>query len=167
MAVSFKTAGSAPRCDGAMKSPNIGQAVQFLAANARVIDLRRYERLFEGGEAQPVRDAVAAYRNPDGGFGHALEPDGRAPVSQAAAVELALHIMDETGVWDTELVTGACSAGWPPPPRPKAASCSCKERRWQMAARAVAGPRPGACRAGGEGPAGRAAFASPGYPGPA
>ena len=109
MAVSFKTAGSAPRCDGVMKSPNIGQAVQFLAANARVVDLRRYERLFEGGEAQPVRDAVAAYRNPDGGFGHALEPDGRAPVSQAAAAELALRILHETDVWDEELVAGACA----------------------------------------------------------
>ena len=92
-----------------MKSPNIGQAVQFLAANARVIDLRRYERLFEGGETQPVRDAVAAYRNPDGGFGHALEPDGRAPVSQAAAAELALRILHETDVWDEELVAGACA----------------------------------------------------------
>jgi hypothetical protein len=109
MAVSFKTAGSAPRCDGVMKSPNIGQAVQFLAANARVVDLRRYERLFEGGEAQPVRDAVAAYRNPDGGFGHALEPDGRAPVSQAAATELALRILHESDVWDEELVAGACA----------------------------------------------------------
>ena len=92
-----------------MKSPNIGQAVQFLAANARVVDLRRYERLFEGGEAQPVRDAVAAYRNPDGGFGHALEPDGRAPVSQPAAAELALRILHETDVWDEELVAGACA----------------------------------------------------------
>jgi len=92
-----------------MKSPDIGQAVQFLAANARVVDLRRYERLFEGGEAQPVRDAVAAYRNPDGGFGHALEPDGRAPVSQPAAAELALRILHETDVWDEELVAGACA----------------------------------------------------------
>ena len=60
MAVSFKTAGAGLRCDGAMKSPDIGQAVQFLAANARVVDRRSYERLFEGGGAQPVRDAVAA-----------------------------------------------------------------------------------------------------------
>ena len=109
MAVSFKTAGAGLRCDGAMKSPDLGQAVQFLAANARVVDLRRYERLFEGGEAQPVRDAVAAYRNPDGGFGHALEPDGRAPVSQPAAAELALRILHETDVWDEELVAGACA----------------------------------------------------------
>jgi hypothetical protein len=110
MAVSFKTAGAGLRCDGTVKSPDIGQAVQFLAANARVVDRRSYERLFEGGGAQPVRDAVAAYRNPDGGFGQALEPDGRAPASQSAAVELALRILHETDVWDEDLVAGAC--GW-------------------------------------------------------
>ena len=109
MAVSFKTAARPLRCDGSMTSPDIGKAAQFLAANARVVDRRRYERLFEGGDAQPVRDAVAAYRNPDGGFGHALEPDVRAPASQTAAVELALRILDETGVWDAALVAGACA----------------------------------------------------------
>jgi hypothetical protein len=109
MAVSFKTAALPVRCDEAMTTPDIGKAVQFLAANARVVDRRRYERLFEGGGAQPVRDAVAAYRNPDGGFGQALEPDGRAPASQAAAVELALRILHETDVWDQALVAGACA----------------------------------------------------------
>jgi hypothetical protein len=93
-----------------MATPDIGKAVQFLAANARVIDRRRYERLFEGGAAQPVRDALAAYRNADGGFGHALEPDGRAPTSEPIAAEVALHIMDETDVWDTGIVGGIL--GW-------------------------------------------------------
>ena len=55
-----------------------------------------------------MRDAVAAYRNDDGGFGHALEPDCRAPGSQPAAVALALRIMNETGAWDEDLVRGAC-----------------------------------------------------------
>ena len=93
-----------------MATPDIDKAVQFLAANARVIDRRRYERLFQGGAAQPVRDALAAYRNADGGFGHALEPDGRAPTSEPIAAEVALHIMDETGVWDPEMVNGIL--GW-------------------------------------------------------
>ena len=87
-------------------TPDIDAAVQFLAANARVIDRRRYERLFEGGAAEPVRDALAAYRNPDGGFGHALEPDGRTPTSEPIAAEVALRIMDETDVWDTGIVDG-------------------------------------------------------------
>ncbi len=93
-----------------MATPDIGKAVEFLAANARVIDRRRYERLFEGGAAEPVRDALAAYRNPDGGFGHALEPDGRTPTSEPIAAEVALHLMDETDVWDTGIVDGIL--GW-------------------------------------------------------
>ena len=61
-----------------MNAPDFDAAATFVAANARVIDRRRFERLFGDGDAQPVRDAVAAYRNADGGFGHALEPDCRA-----------------------------------------------------------------------------------------
>jgi hypothetical protein len=91
-----------------MNAPDFDAAAVFVAANARVIDRRRFQRLFGGDDAQPVRDAVAAYRNDDGGFGHALEPDCRAPGSQSLAVEMALRIMDETDAWDEELVRGAC-----------------------------------------------------------
>jgi hypothetical protein len=90
-----------------MTSPDIDAAVNFLAEHARVLDRRRFERLFEGADAEPVRAAVAAYRNDDGGFGHALEPDGRAPGSQPAAVEVALHTLHEADAWDDELARGA------------------------------------------------------------
>jgi hypothetical protein len=91
-----------------MNAPDFQAAAAFVAANARVLDRRRFGRLFGGGPAGPVRDAVAAYRNEDGGFGHALEPDLRDPASQPAAAEMALRIMDETGSWDQDLVRGAC-----------------------------------------------------------
>jgi hypothetical protein len=91
-----------------MNAPDFDAAAAFIAGNARVIDRRRFQRLFGDGAAQPVRDAVAAYRNDDGGFGHALEPDCRAPGSQSLAVEMALRIMDETDAWDEMLVRGAC-----------------------------------------------------------
>ena len=88
--------------------PDMDAAAQFLAAGGRVLDRRRFERLFAGGSAGPVRDAVAAYRNADGGFGHGLEPDGRSPASQPAAIEQALRILDEADAWDEGLVAGAC-----------------------------------------------------------
>jgi len=91
-----------------MTTPDFDAAAAFVAANARVIDRRRFERLFTGGPSAPVRDAVAAYRNSDGGFGHGLEPDCRAPGSQPAAAEMALRILDEAGAWDQSLVRGAC-----------------------------------------------------------
>ena len=67
------------------KTPDFDAAAGFLTAGARVLDRRVFQRLFSGGAAEPVRDAVAAYRNADGGFGHALEPDLRTPASQPAA----------------------------------------------------------------------------------
>jgi len=91
-----------------MRTPDIDAAAHFLAASARTLDRRRFARLFAGGDARPVRDAVAAYRNHDGGFGHALEPDGRTPGSQPAAVELALRTLHEADAWDGELAAGAC-----------------------------------------------------------
>jgi hypothetical protein len=108
MADSFNTGGGRRCWDDAMSIPDIDAAEQFIAAHGRVLDRRRFERLFRGGEAQPVRDAVAAYRNPDRGFGHGLEPDGRTPASQPAAVELGLRILHEADAWSAGLATGAC-----------------------------------------------------------
>jgi hypothetical protein len=108
MAVSFNT--STPlggEMGGMKKTPDFDAAAAFMAGRARVIDRRLFQRLFSGGAAGPVRDAVAAYRNCDGGFGFALEPDCRAAASQPAAVEMGLRIMDLADEWDTELVTGA------------------------------------------------------------
>ena len=89
------------------KTPDFEAATDFLAARGRLLDRRVFERLFRGGAAEPVRDAVAAYRNADGGFGHALEPDCRAAASQPAAVEMALRVMDLAGAWDERLVRDA------------------------------------------------------------
>lgn len=91
-----------------MAAPTIASAAQFLAAEARVLERRLFERLFQDGERRSVRDAVAAYRNPDGGFGQGLEPDGRTPSSQPAAVEMALRILDLADAFDDDLVVGAC-----------------------------------------------------------
>jgi hypothetical protein len=91
-----------------MAKPDIDAAAQYLAADARVLERRRFERLFSDGGPLPVRDAVTAYRNPDGGFGHALEPDGRGPGSQPLAIEFALRVLHEADAWDTGLAEGAC-----------------------------------------------------------
>ena len=108
MTVSFKSREPARAGMAVVDAPDITAAERFLAEHARVLDRRRYERLFQDGESTPVRDAVAAYRNQDGGFGNALEPDSRAPGSQPLAVASALRTLDEAGAWDEQLVRGAC-----------------------------------------------------------
>jgi hypothetical protein len=85
---------------------NLDTARQFIWRNARVIDRRRFAYLFEGGDAQPVVDALRAYRNADGGFGHALEPDGRGPDSQPLHGYVVLQLLDELGRFSDPLVAG-------------------------------------------------------------
>jgi hypothetical protein len=92
---------------GMKKTPDFDGAAAFLGGHARVVDRRLFQRMFAGGAAGAVRDAVAAYRNADGGFGFALEPDCRAAASQPAAVEMALRLLDFADEWDASLVAGA------------------------------------------------------------
>jgi hypothetical protein len=82
-------------------------AETFIWSAARLVDRHRYALLFKDGEAEPVMDALRGYRNPDGGFGHGLEPDLRGPGSQPAATLYALEILTEAGAADSELTRDA------------------------------------------------------------
>ncbi|MDQ6777419.1 MAG: hypothetical protein M3071_14645 [Actinomycetota bacterium] len=70
-------------------------AETFIWSAARLVDRHRYSLLFADGPAEPVVEALRGYRNPDGGFGHALEPDLRCPVSQPVATLYALELLSE------------------------------------------------------------------------
>jgi hypothetical protein len=82
-------------------------AETFIWSAARLIDRHRYALLFAGGSAQPVIEALRGYRNADGGFGHALEPDLRCPSSQPAATLYALESLHEARALDGELARAA------------------------------------------------------------
>ena len=144
MAVLFKTPRR--RCGRLrrMTSPDINAATSFLAANARGRSTSAASSACSRA-ARPglVRAAVAAYRNGDGGFGHALEPDGRTPDSQPAAVEVALRILNEADAWDHELVRGALDWLQQTAPAEGGAVFVAPGRRG-LAPRAVVGPAGGA-----------------------
>jgi len=70
-------------------------AAAFMTTTARLIDRRRFAARFEGGDPEGVLAALDAYRNADGGYGWALEPDVRVPESQPAAALHAFEILDE------------------------------------------------------------------------
>jgi hypothetical protein len=82
-------------------------AERFIWSTARLVDRHRYAMLFADGPAEAVVDALRGYRNPDGGFGHALEPDLRCPGSQPAPTLYALEMLDEAGAADNQLARGA------------------------------------------------------------
>lgn len=68
----------------------------FLLAHARPLERALYAHFFEGAGADAALSALATYQNPDGGFGHAIEPDLRTPVSSAIATTVALQTLRDT-----------------------------------------------------------------------
>jgi hypothetical protein len=69
----------------------------FLDREGRLVERRLATVLFDGAQPSDVIDVVRAYRNPDGGFGHGLEPDKRCPASLPIDVECALDILLAAG----------------------------------------------------------------------
>ncbi len=84
------------------------KAKNYIQKHARPIDQALFEYYFEGGSPIAVHDALAAYQNPDGGFGRGLEPDIRSEASSPYVTTIALQylIAIETGS-ASELVQGA------------------------------------------------------------
>jgi hypothetical protein len=85
---------------------DLAAAGQFVATHGRLLERRRFARLFgeDGTSGETVLAALTAYRNADGGVG-LLEPDLRTPASQPSAVLYALEILHELGVPDEPLAT--------------------------------------------------------------
>ncbi len=87
----------------------LADATAFLHANARLLERRLFATRFHGASPEHVVTALLPYRNPDGGFGHGLEPDLRAPASQPICTEFALQTLFEAGARDDALASGACA----------------------------------------------------------
>jgi hypothetical protein len=75
----------------------LARAERFLWLTARVLEQRRFAFHFLDGDSDAVEAALTAYRNPDHGYGHALDPDLRGPVSQPLHAAAALRVLDEIG----------------------------------------------------------------------
>jgi hypothetical protein len=73
------------------------RARQFIQTEARALDRALFAFRFEHAPADGAVAALSAYRNADGGFGHALEPDVWTPASSALATGIGLQILKEVG----------------------------------------------------------------------
>jgi hypothetical protein len=89
-------------------STSINHAAEFIWRNARLLERTIFARVFSKGSPEAVVAALNAYRNPDGGFGNALEPDIRAPGSTPLACENALRALREADIRDPSLAAGIC-----------------------------------------------------------
>ncbi len=87
-------------------------ACQWIHEHGRPLEVALLAHAFEDGPREAVLDALRAYRNPDGGFGRALEPDLRAPGSSGLATSIAIAHLAAVGCpADDPLVTGVSTWG--------------------------------------------------------
>ncbi|MGC9378947.1 hypothetical protein [Streptomyces sp. MH13] len=86
----------------------LARAERFVWLTARVLEQRLFAYHFRGGDAAAVETALDAYRNEDGGYGHALEPDLRGPVSQPLHTAHALRVLDAVGSCGGQRVERMC-----------------------------------------------------------
>jgi hypothetical protein len=92
---------------------DLATAETFLTTHARLLERARLDLLLaRDGAAARVAAALAAYRNPDGGFGWGLEPDQRAGSSQPAGAYQGFVVLTELAAADpaaaSDLTTGLC-----------------------------------------------------------
>ena len=73
------------------------KARSFIYRFARPIDLAVFKHAFENGPAEDIITALCAYQNPDGGFGHAIEPDNFNPLSLPMGAWKATEYIREAG----------------------------------------------------------------------
>ena len=83
---------------------DLDAARQFMLSSSTLLDRLRFDFLAGACSAARARTALSAYQNPDGGFGHALEPDIRGPESQPVAALHALEVLRELGIEDDPMV---------------------------------------------------------------
>ena len=76
-----------------MNEKELSAALSFVATHGRLLEWRRLSVLVGGGSPGGVLNALDAYRNPDGGYGWALEPDLRSATSQPVAAMHALEVL--------------------------------------------------------------------------
>jgi hypothetical protein len=94
---------------GAAAHPaSLDRAATFVWGHARLLERALFARRFLGAPAEPVVAALLGYRNPDGGFGHALEPDVRSPHSMPLHCEIALRALQDAGIRHAEIAEGIC-----------------------------------------------------------
>ncbi|EHR63909.1 hypothetical protein SaccyDRAFT_5115 [Saccharomonospora cyanea NA-134] len=97
------------------KRSGVDRARAFLLTHARPLE-RRLSEVVLTEVARPeaalaVLDLLRGHRNADGGLGHALEPDVRAPTSQPLAVDFALDVVEQvldSPTGDVDEVRAAC-----------------------------------------------------------
>lgn len=84
------------------------KGTKFIWENARLLERAIFEYHFCDGSPERILEILKTYQNKDGGFGHALEPDLRAPDSHPLFAEFGLRILHECKLRAPEMVYKVC-----------------------------------------------------------
>jgi hypothetical protein len=74
-----------------------GAARNFIETSGRPLEVALLRHGLGESSAEAVMVALIAFQNPDGGFGHGLEPDMRSPASTAIATSIGLRLLVRIG----------------------------------------------------------------------
>ena len=88
-----------------------GAACAFVFREGRPLDAALLRQALGDGEGAAVLEALAAFQNPDGGFGRGLEPDTPSPASSAIATSIGLRLLVRAGAPGDHPMTAAV-IGW-------------------------------------------------------
>ena len=85
---------------------SIENARRFVHAHGNLWERALWDYLFDEGSADRVQKILSGYKNPDGGFGHGLEHDIKAPMSNPLMLEFLLSVIRDTGLPPGDLLAG-------------------------------------------------------------
>jgi len=85
---------------------SIDKARYFVHANGNLWERALWDYLFDAGSLERVHQCLLCYRNPDGGWGHGLEHDLRAPQSNPLMLEFLLTVVRDTGIPVGDILDG-------------------------------------------------------------
>lgn len=83
------------------------KARDFVYRKGTLLERALFAWHFEGGCIERLHQIILCYKNPDGGFGHGLEHDLKAPQSNPLALEYLLGMMKHAGVPAGSIFAGA------------------------------------------------------------
>ncbi|HEX2621284.1 MAG TPA: hypothetical protein VHL11_14095 [Phototrophicaceae bacterium] len=83
------------------------RARDYIYSNGALWERVLFRHLFEDASLAHIHQCLACYKNPDGGWGHGIEPDIATPDSHPRAMEFALQIFRTTGISANNLFNDA------------------------------------------------------------
>lgn len=80
-----------------LPSESFDEASDFVLHSARALERNTHNRIFNGERPSKSLLELKNYQNPDGGFGHGLEPDLRLPHSSPITTTVAFQHLERIG----------------------------------------------------------------------